>query len=699
MKKRIVFIIAFLIIYVDFSSAEPGYNMWLRYQSVQNEILKKEYSNFSKNISITGEDEILSSIKNELKAGIKNMLSIVPYFSNNNSNRLIIGKVKDLPKSIQISTNFNLKNLNESGYLIKTSKNKIVISAKTDAGLLYGTFHFLRLMQMNQPISNLDIVENPKVKLRLLNHWDNPGKIPAGRYSIERGYAGESIFKWDELPETNQRYTDYARFLASVGINGTVINNVNTAKKGLEGWKLLSPEYLPKLKTLADVFRKYGIQLYLSVNFFSPVKISGLTDADPLNPEVQLWWKNKVAEIYKEIPDFGGFLVKADSEGEPGPIKYGRTHADGANLLANVLKPFGGVVFWRAFVYSQNGELNKDRACQAYEMFKPLDGKFAENAILQIKNGPIDFQVREPVSPLFGAMPKTGQMIEMQITQEYTGHDKHVCFLVPQWKEILDFDTHAKGIGSTIAKVVEGDLFGNKYSGIAGVSNFGDDENWTGNILAQANSYGFGRLAWNPELTSKEIANEWISQTFGNNKKVKSVINNILLTSWKTYENYTSPLGVGLMCSGGLGDEGHFYPAPEERTKYHKADKKGVGYDRTKSTGSGYTNQYHPPVFSEYENVETCPDELLLFMHHVPYSHKLQSGKTVIQHIYDSHNNGVEQVKNYIQEWKELKNLINEDRFNQILYTLTGQMGYAEEWRDSINNYFQNLSGIKDVTK
>ncbi|MGV8095245.1 MAG: alpha-glucuronidase [Mangrovibacterium sp.] len=550
---------------------------------------------------------------------------------------------------------------------------------------------------MNEPISNLNLFENPTIKLRLLNHWDNPGKIPAGRFSVERGYAGESIFKWEELPEINTRYTDYARMLASVGINGTVVNNVNTAGKGLEGWKLLTREYLPKLKALAAVFRGYGIKLYISVNFFSPVLIAGIQNADPLNPEVQEWWKNKVAEIYSEIPDFGGFLIKADSEGQPGPITYGRDHAEGANLLANALRPYGGLLIWRAFVYGKDLKLNPDRAFQAYEIFKPLDGQFVSNALVQIKNGPIDFQVREPVSPLFGAMPKSNQILELQITQEYTGQDRHVCYLVPQWKEVFQFDTYAKGPNSTITKIIDGSLFDYQYSGVAGVANMGSDLNWTGHHLAQANFYGYGRLAWDPDLSSEQITREWIIQTFNQNKRVVSVISDLLLGSWRTYEDYTSLLGVGVICGGGRGSDGHFYPAPAARVAYHRANSQGVGYDRTMATGSGYTSQYFEPNCSRYESLLACPDELLLFFHHVPYTHILQSGKTVIQHIYDSHNEGVKQVKNYQEQWESLKGLIDDERFEQVLNKLKQQVVFAEEWRDSINTYFYKLSGIEDM--
>jgi alpha-glucuronidase len=392
-------------------------------------------------------------------------------------------------------------------------------------------------------------------------------------------------------------------------------------------------------------------------------------------------------EIYSEIPDFGGFLVKADSEGEPGPLIYGRTHADGANMLAAALEPCGGILIWRAFVYGKDQNLSPDRACQAYEVFKPLDGLFAENALVQIKNGPIDFQVREPVSPLFGSMPETNQMLEIQITQEYTGQDKHVCFLVPQWKEILDFDTYASGVNSTVSRIVDGSLFGYRYSGVAGVSNIGDDTNWTGHLLAQANLYGFGRLVWNPDLSTEDITREWILQTFGDNKKVFSTLQEMLLSSWITYENYTSPLGVGFMCDGG-----HFLPDPARRVSYHNADKDGVGYDRTGKTGSNYTGQYFEPVRSMYESLNDCPDELLLFFHHVPYTYRLKSGSTVIQHIYNSHNEGVAQVRNYVEKWESLKNLIDDERYEHILLRLRGQVVYAEEWKNSINNYFQKLS-------
>eukprot|EP00586_Coscinodiscus_wailesii_P009571 CAMPEP_0172503538 /NCGR_PEP_ID=MMETSP1066-20121228/170172_1 /TAXON_ID=671091 /ORGANISM="Coscinodiscus wailesii, Strain CCMP2513" /LENGTH=663 /DNA_ID=CAMNT_0013279319 /DNA_START=333 /DNA_END=2324 /DNA_ORIENTATION=+ len=608
----------------------------------------------------------------------------------------MIGTIDELAgKGITIKQEVELT---DEGFYINSDRTRVIVTGKTDTGVLYGVFHLLRFMQRRKRISNRDIIENPVIKVRMLNHWDNPGNVPEGRSSVERGYAGKSIFKWDDLEGNEQRYIDYARMLASLGINGSVINNVNTAKKGLEGWKLLTPEYLPKLAYLAGIFRRYGIKLYISVNFFSPVKIGGLADADPREAIVQRWWKNKADEIYGEIPDFGGYLVKADSEGEPGPNAYGLTHADGANLLARSLKPHGGIVMWRAFVYG-HGNSNPDRSAQAYEMFKPLDGDFDDNAIVQIKIGPQDFQIREPTHPLFSAMPKTNQILEVQITQEYTGHSEHICFLVPQWKEALDFDTKALGYGTEVKKILSGEAFGYKHSGIVGVSNIGDDPNWTGHLLAQANLYGFGRLAWNPNLLSHKILKEWTRQTFGSNKKVRDVTSSILSASRKTYEDYTMSLGIGFMTNGG-GDtpEGHFSPDPAKRQEYHRADRQGVGYDRTVDADSHscFASQYQPAVYDTYKSLETCPEELLLFFHHLPYTYKLSSGKTIIQHIYDSHNEGVLQVEKFLSDWKSLEGLIDTERFEHVLNKIDGQIGYAKEWRDTMNAYFLKKSRIPD---
>ena len=672
--------------------AENGYEFWLRYKRITDEKVLNDYKDLCKEIVVVTDNHlVLNSAEKELVRGISEMLGV----------RLAVTGELKVPGSLIIGTYGSklvrdllpldtLKPKTPDGYrivsLVVNEKPLTIITGRTDRAVLYGVFNFLRLMQTDKPISRLNLSDDPENLLRMVDHWDNPSG------SIERGYAGKSIFHWNKLPELETRYYDYARMLASIGINGCVLNNVNTAKNNLTGWKLITREYLVKLKALADVFRAYGIKVFLSVNFSSPVLIDDLKTADPLEESVKQWWKEKVAEIYSLIPDFGGFLIKADSEGEPGPFSYGRTPAEGANMIAGTLKPYGGLLIWRAFVYKHNGS---DRATQAYKIFKPFDGKFAQNVVIQIKNGPIDFQVREPVSPLFGAMPHTNQMLELQITQEYTGQSTHLCYLVPEWKEILSFDTHSDGKGSTVSKIISGEMTGQRYSGISGVSNIGSDSNWTGLLLAQSNTYGYGRLAWDPDLSSKEITYEWVKMTFGEDPEVVKTISEILLSSWKTYENYTSPLGVGIMCNGS-GKYSHFLPAPEKRVASSKADEEGVGYDRTYSTGSGFVNQYFPPVREMYENIKTCPEELLLFFHHIPYTYRLSSGETVIQHIYDTHFEGVEQVKQMKEEWETLKGKIDKERFQEVLAKFDDQIKQACIWRDAINNFFYKLSNIPD---
>lgn len=464
--------------------------------------------------------------------------------------------------------------------------------------------------------------------------------------------------------------------------------------------KFITEDYLPSIARLAELFRAYGIRIFLSVNFAAPIEVGKLLTADPLDRDVQAWWDDTAVRIYRHIPDFGGFLVKADSEFRPGPFTYGRNHADGANMLARSLRPFGGLLIWRCFVYNclqDWRDRQTDRARAAYDHFVPLDGTFDDNVLLQIKNGPMDFQVREPVSPLFGGLQETNQMLEVQITQEYTGQQKHLCYLVPQWKEVLDFDTFARGEGSTVARIASGELFGRTTGGMVGVVNVGDDGNWTGHSLAQANLYGFGRLAWNPQLSSETITDEWVRLTYGLNDRVVQTISQLLLSSWRTYENYTAPLGVGWMVNPGH----HYGPNPDgyEYSKwgtYHYADCKGIGVDRTEEWGTGYVGQYHSPNRERYESLADCPDELLLFFHHVPYRHQLKSGKSVIQHIYDTHFEGVEQVRDMMSKWRELSGLIDADRHQAVMERFEIQFQDAKEWRDVINTYFYRKSGIPD---
>ncbi|MBA7684326.1 Xylan alpha-(1-_2)-glucuronosidase [subsurface metagenome] len=537
------------------SLAEDGYEFWLRYHKISDQGILKEYRQLCKDIIITENTPILDSARQELVRGLSGLLVQKPNICSDVSRTgsIIVGTLQKSKVIGAVIAPADGRKLKPDGFLIRSAKiddkSCTIITGNSDRAVLYGVFGFLRLLQTHQSIENLDIIDNPVNPLRMVNHWDNPnGSSGLWSGSIERGYAGNTIFHWGKLPELEPRYKDYARMLASVGINGCVINNVNTAKHNLTGWKLLTSGYMEKMAAMAGVFRRYGVKFYVSINFASPIIIDKLETADPLDPAAKKWWADKADEIYTHIPDFGGFLIKADSEGEAGPHGYGRTHADGANILAEALKPHGGLLIWRAFVY---GKKNVDRAKEALDNFHPLNRQFADNVIIQIKNGPMDFQVREPVSPLFGQMPNTNLMLELQVTQEYTGHTIHLCYLVPQWKEVLDFDTYAKGPGSTVKKILSGSLFGYKHSGITGVANIGDDRNWTSHHLGQANTYGFGRLVWNPDLSAEQITNEWVKMTFGHAPVVVKTISKMLLDSWRIYENYTSPLGVGFMCETG----------------------------------------------------------------------------------------------------------------------------------------------------
>ncbi|MGI6125881.1 MAG: alpha-glucuronidase family glycosyl hydrolase [Planifilum sp.] len=666
---------------------------WLRYERIA-ETLAEQYRYLCGKLVVLGGSPILDSAREELVAGISSMLGLSPVLSKDcrESPSLVLASDSEARRWVDQRL---WQQLDEEGYVLKTVDREggstLLLLGKTDQGALYAAFHLLRLMQTGRPIHSLSIVENPKNRLRMINHWDNLDG------SVERGYAGGSIFyQKGRITRRLDRIRDYARLLASVGINAIAINNVNVDP---EACRLITGSRLPDVARLADVFRSYGIRTYLSVNFASPLWIGGLPTADPLDPAVQRWWRERVEAIYRHIPDFGGFVVKADSEHQPGPFTYNRTHAEGANLLAEALRPYGGLVIWRCFVYSFQDwrDRSTDRARAAYDHFKPLDGRFHDNVVLQIKNGPMDFQVREPVSPLFGAMERTNQMLELQITQEYTGQQKDLCFLVPQWKEVLDFDTYAKGKGSTVKAVVGGEIFPYRYSGIVGVSNVGNDPNWTGHTLAQANWYGFGRLSWNPDLSAEEIAEEWVRLTFGHDPQVVETICGLLLESWSVYESYTAPLGIGWMVK-----PGHHYGPDVDGYEYsywgtyHYADHKGIGVDRTMKTGTGFTGQYFSPNRETYESLETCPDELLLFFHHVPYTHRLKSGITVIQHIYDTHFEGVERVEDFIRRWSRLKGRIDRERYEHVLKKFREQRENAREWRDVINAYFFRKSGIPD---
>jgi alpha-glucuronidase len=526
----------------------------------------------------------------------------------------------------------------------------------------------------------------------MMNQWDNFSG------DIERGYSGQSIFYKNKFTRDYDRIRDYARLLSSVGINYIVLNNVNVHE---EETKFITDQYLPEVKAIASIFSDYGIKTMLSINFAAPMILGGLETADPLDKEVQLFWNKTADKIYSYIPDFGGFLVKADSESRPGPFTYGRDHAQGANMLADALQPHDGVVVWRCFVYNcqTNWRDRKlDRARAAYDNFITLDGKFKDNVVLQIKNGPMDFQIREPVTPLFGALKKTNQILEVQIAQEYTGHQIDLCFLVPLWKEALDFDTYANGKNSPVRDAISGKLFHTAMGGVAGVSNIGDSAAWTANPLAQANLFGFGKLAWDPTSSSAAIAEEWTMLTFGAESQTVAKIMDMLMRSREIYERYTCPLGIGWF----VNPEYHYGPSVDgyEYSRwgtYHYADWKGIGVDRTVATGTGYAGQYQKENAEMYEYPETCPENLLLFFHHVPYDYQLKSGLTVLQHIYNSHFNGADEVAELQKNWDSLKDSIEPAIFEEVQHRFELQMKIAIEWRDVVNTYFYRHTGIPDA--
>ncbi|CAM3384697.1 alpha-glucuronidase family glycosyl hydrolase [Marinicrinis lubricantis] len=674
-----------------------AYEAWLSYSQRGGDVqIPNPYRQCFEHIVVAEETDIVHSAVEELKHAISGILGHMPTVTSvlDTPCAIVLGTTESLSKLGGWIQDEEAGKLTDEGYLMKTveTEGKLIIAGRSDRGVLYGTFHFIRRLCMNEDLSRLNMVENPANELRMINQWDNMDG------SIERGYAGRSIFyDQNRFTADEQRIRDYARLLASTSINAIAINNVNVHERET---KLITAEDLPDVARLAGIFRDYGIRLFLSINFASPIQLDGIDTADPLDPRVREWWKRRAAEIYAHIPDFGGFLVKADSEHRPGPFTYGRDHADGANMLAEALEPYGGLVIWRCFVYNcmqDWRDRSTDRAKAAFDHFQPLDGRFHSNVMLQVKNGPMDFQVREPVSPLFGALKKTNEVLELQITQEYTGQQRHLCYLIPQWKEVLAFDTYARWKGSTVDQIVSGKLFGRPHGGIAAVSNIGNDENWTGHLLAQANLFGFGRLAWDPRLSSEQITDEWVRMTFGEDTETRSIISCLLLQSWRTYEDYTAPLGVGWM----VNPDHHYGPNVDgyEYSRwgtYHFADRDGIGVDRTVKTGTGYTAQYYEPNASMYESPESCPDELLLFFHHVPYTHPLKSGKTVIQHIYDTHFEGAEKAEQMISEWTKLKGKIDHDRFEHVLKRLIEQADHAKEWRDIINAYFYRKSGIPD---
>ena len=688
MRRAALSLSVFLTLLVSVS-AETGAEAWLRYAPLSPEV-RKTYEPLPCQIVTLGDSPVLKSAREELARGMGQMLGANP--EHHAASAIVMGTFDQVHRLVP-----HLKppaTLIPDGYWLKATPIRgapsFVITAANDRGVLYGVFALLSKIARGENISNVDELQQPFAPVRWVNQWDNLDG------SVERGYGGRSIFFADgKVRDDLSRAGEYARLLASVGINGCTVNNVNAAPG------VLAPDFIPQLRRVADAFRPWGVQLALSVDLSSPKVIGGLDTFDPLDPRVAEWWRKKADEIYSQIPDFGGIVVKADSEGRSGPSAYKRTHADAANVIARALKPHGGIVFYRAFVYNHHldwHDLKNDRAKAAYENFHPLDGAFDDNAIVQIKNGPIDFQVREPASPLFAGLRRTNESIELQITQEYTGQQKQLCFLVPMWKEVLDFDMRVDERSTPVKDLVAGRVFHRPLGGFAGVANVGLDANWLGSPLAMANLYGFGRLAWNPNLTSETISDEWTRLTFGNDPLVLQTINQLQLESWHVYEDYTGPLGAGTLTNI-TGN--HYDPAPmssEENGwgQWHRADSHGIGMDRTMATGTGFIGQYPPGVQKVYESLETCPENLLLFFHHVPYTYVLHSGKTVVQHIYDSHYLGAQEAAGFVPQWQKLEGHVDEERYRDILARFQYQAKEAAKWRDVICAWIFDLSHIPD---
>jgi alpha-glucuronidase len=669
-------------------NAETGYDAWLRYVPVRDAKLPTT-------VVMLDDSAALRSAREELERGVRGMLgknlhaaTMMP-----DADCIIVGTLPEVRRAVP---DIELpQTLAEDSYILKAARMRghfaVLVASSTERGVLYGTFALLRKVALGEDMQHMNETHTPLAPIRWTNEWDNLDG------SIERGYAGRSIFfEGGNVVADLHRAGDYARLLASIGINGCTVNNVNA------NTRLITPAFLPQLARIADAFRPWGVRLSIAVDFSSPKLVGHLDTFDPLDPKVAEWWKQKADEIYRAIPDLAGFLLKADSEGRVGPSTYGRSHADAANVIARALKPHGGVLVYRGFVYDHHMDwriLKNDRARAAYDNFAKLDGQFDDNALVQIKYGPIDFQVREPVSPLIGALKATNQTLEFQVTQEYTGQQRHLCFLLPMWKEVLDFDLHAADRSTPVKEIVSGKTFHRPLGGFVAVTNVGTDRNWLGHDLAMANLFAFGRIAWDADLTAKQIIDEWTRLTFGNDPSVVNPIAKMQLESWSVYEKYTGPLGAG-----GLTDiiGVHYGPGIESSERngwgqWHRADENGIGMDRTVATGTGFIGQYSPPVASLYESLETCPDNLLLFMHHVTYTHILHSGKTVIQHIYDSHYEGAAEAQTFPERWKTLRGKIDEERYRAVLGKLEYQAGHAIVWRDAVCNWFEKMSHMEDA--
>ena len=688
---------------------EDGYRLWLRYEPVSSPELLTAYRSAFGRLLCEGDSPTLRAARDELTRGLTGLCGARPRTAraadvggDGDPGTIAIGTPAGSPAIAGAGLDGALADAGAEGFVIRAGardgRPHLWVAANHDVGVLYGVFHLLRRLQTGAPRAELPVTSAPRIQLRMIDHWDNLDG------TIERGYAGHSLWDWHKLPDyRSPRYEDYARAQASIGINAVSLTNVNADPL------VLTAEYLPKVAALAGVFRRWGLRVFLTARFSSPIELGGLPTADPLDGAVAAWWRAKAAEIAQHVPDFGGFVIKASSEGQPGPQDYGRTHAQGANLLADAVAPSGGIVIWRAFVY--RGDLDEDRAKQAYGELAPLDGQFRPNVALQVKNGPIDFQPREPFHPLFGAMPRTPLFAELMLTQEYLGFATHLVYQAPLFKEVLDADTHAAGPGSTVARVIDGDLYGDRLTGIAAVANTGDERNWCGHPFGQANWFAFGRLAWDHRLGAAEIAGEWLRMTFSQDPRFVEPATAMMLASREAPVGYMTPLGLHHL----MAKDHHYGPgpwvAPDPETwratspkgapqplrpdwtsvYYHRADAGGIGFDRT-ATGSGAVAQYHPPVAELFADPDRCPEELLLWFHHLPWERPMRSGRTLWDELCVRYDAGVEAVRGLRQTWSDLAPYVDLERFEHVAELLAIQEKEATWWRDACLLYFQSVS-------
>lgn len=669
-------VFALLALLPTAAAAEDGYDLWLRYHPLETPA-RTTYSERATSIVEMSNSPTLKAAADELRRGLDGLLGM-PTSEGLRDGTIVLGTPTSSP--LISGLHLTLQPAGDEGYCIWSTSVRghpvTAIAANRDVGVLYGAFAYLRLIQTRSPTSKLNICDSPRVPLRMIDHWDNLNG------TIEHGFAGPSLWNWDQLPAINQRVIDYARADSSIGINAIALNNVNADPR------ILTPQYLRKVASIANAFRPYGIHVYLTARFSAPIEIGGLRTADPLDPKVRVWWASKADEIYRLIPDFGGFLVKANSEGQPGPQTYGRSHADGANMLADALAPHRGTVLWRAFVYS--GAVKEDRAKQAYDEFRPLEGRFRSNVILQVKNGPIDFQPREPFHPLFGRMPHTNVAFEVQLTREYLEQGSGIVFLAPMWSEVLKADTCSPRCGTPVRATIKA---------VAGVSNVGSDRNWTGNHFDQANWYAFGRLAWNPAASPAAIAEEWTKLTWGNDPRLVGPVIAMMLSSREAMVDGMTPLGLHHQ----MATDHHYGPGPWicdlaepswNPCYYNRGDSRGIGFDRT-AFGSDAVSQYAPEVERCFADVKCIPDKYLLWFHHVPWTYRMQSGRSLWDELVAHYDRGIAAVVGMKEEWDRLRPLVDKDRHAEVAARLERQQIEIKWWRDASIAYWQSLSKLK----